>query len=74
MIKKGTTMRAKILSSLESYFQAEIDKHVVNVEIMLANPLAIHEHTDYTGAIESEISKISEYQDKLEILEKYFRD
>jgi hypothetical protein len=65
-------MRDKIVYSLKKYFEAEIDKRIVNIEIMLANPMAIHEHTDYTAAMELELAKISEYQDKLEVLEKYF--
>ena len=46
----------------------------MNVEIMLANPMAIHDHTDLMSAIENEIKQISEYEDKLSVLEKYFKE
>jgi hypothetical protein len=39
---------------------------------MLNNPIAIPEHTDIMEAIEKELGHISEYHDKLEVLEKYF--
>jgi len=61
-------MRTKILKTLEDNFNAAIQKHVMNIAIMLDNPIAIPEHTDYIESIESELEKISENQDKLEAL------
>lgn len=46
----------------------------MNIEVMLNNPTAIHEHSDIMAAIESEAGKMAEYQDKLEIMEKYFNE
>ncbi len=46
----------------------------MNVEIMLSKPMAIHDHTDFMTAIENEIEQISEYEDKLAVLEKYFKE
>ena len=59
---------------LKQHFEAHILKHRMNVDIMLSNPMAIHDHTDLMEAIEKEVDKISEYMDKLEVMEKYFRD
>jgi hypothetical protein len=39
---------------------------------MLNKPMAIHEHTDFMGAVELELAQIAEYEDKLEALIKYF--
>jgi hypothetical protein len=36
--------------------------------------MAIHDHTDLMDAIEKEVAQIAEYQDKLEIMENYFRE
>ena len=58
----------KIIETLEASFKAEIARRVMNVQIMLANPMAIHDHTDYMGGIESELDKIAEAQDRLEAL------
>jgi hypothetical protein len=44
----------------------------MNIDIMLNNPMAIHEHTDFMGAVELELAQIAEYEDKLEVLTKYF--
>jgi hypothetical protein len=65
-------MRTEIISVLKQHFEAHILKHKMNVDIMLANPMAIHDHTDLMTAIEKEIELIAEYQDKLEIMNVYF--
>ena len=61
-------MRKDILNTLEKHFEAQIEKHSLNVRIMIDNPMAIHDHTDFMGAIELELAQIAEYQDKLEAL------
>lgn len=65
-------LRKQLKESLESYFVGNINKHKMNVEVYMRNPAGIGEHPDVLEAIESEIEKISEYEDKLDILRKYF--
>jgi hypothetical protein len=67
-------MRKEIVGVLKQHFEAHIFKHKMNVDIMLSNPTAIHDHTDLMGAIEKEVALMSEYQDKLEIMNVYFND
>jgi hypothetical protein len=62
-------MKDEIKQILRKQFQAGIDKHAMNVRVMMNNPMAIHEHTDFIGAIELELGHIAEYKDKLEALE-----
>ena len=62
-------MKDEIKMVLRKQFQANIDKHAVNIRVMMNNPMAIHEHTDFMGAIELELAQIAEYKDKLEALE-----
>ena len=70
-IKDFYKMRKQILEVLESHFIAHINKHKINIDIMLDNPMAIHEHTDFMAALELELTQIAEYQDKLEALELF---
>ena len=65
-------MRQKLLDAARSYFESHIHKHRMNVEVMLNNPIAIHDHTDWMTAMEAEIAQIAEYEDKLEVLNKHF--
>jgi len=68
------TMRNQIVKASKQHFIAHIEKHRMNVEIMLRNPTAIHEHADLMDAIEREIALMAEYDDKLQILVTYFSD
>lgn len=65
-------MKGKILAGLIRHFEGEIARHVVNVEVMLNNPMGIHDHSDLTGAISAELASIAEYEDRLSVLKKYF--
>jgi hypothetical protein len=67
-------MKKQIVEASRLHFISHIEKHKMNVEIMLANPIAIHDHTDLMSAIEKEIEQIAEYEDKLEVLTKYFTE
>lgn len=64
-------MRNEIIQASRLHFKAHIEKHRINIETMLHNPTAIPEHTDIMDAIEKELDLIAEYDDKLEMLEKY---
>ena len=66
-------MKQQLVETLESYFTSNIAKHKMNVEIMMSNPMAIHDHTDWMTAVEAELAQIAEYEDKLEALTKYFK-
>lgn len=65
-------MRDQLVDTLRVNFSASILKHKMNVEIMLKKPMAIHDHTDWMGAVENEIAMIAEYEDKLSVLNKHF--
>jgi hypothetical protein len=65
-------MRAQLLTTLQAHFSAQVQKHKMNVEIMLHNPMAIHDHTDWMSAVEAEIAQIAEYEDKLAVVRQHF--
>jgi hypothetical protein len=67
-------MRTQLIQASKQHYQAHIEKHRINVEVMLNNPTAIHDHSDIMEAIEKEVAYIAEYMDKLEVLEKYFKE
>ena len=65
-------MREALIDAVRFHLEGCIKKHCVNVEVYLNNSVGIGEHSDITESIENELGHISEYQDKLEVLEKYF--
>lgn len=66
-------MKQQLIEALEMHFTSNICKHKMNIEIMFANPMAIHDHTDWMSAVETELAQIAEYEDKREALQKYFK-
>ena len=65
-------MRKEILDASRLHFKAHIEKHRINVENLLKNPTGVAEHPDIMVTIEKELEIIAEYDDKLEVLDKYF--
>jgi hypothetical protein len=65
-------MRGKIKQVMQQHLQAHIDKHVVNVELLLDKGVGVADHPDFMDTIEKELEQISNYHDKLEALNKYF--
>ena len=64
--------RDDLIKASEKHFEAHIEKHRINVEILLENQVGVAEHADIMETIEIELALISEYEDKLEVLRKYF--
>ena len=65
-------MRKQILKASRLHFQAHIEKHRINIENLLNNTVGVAEHPDIMETIEKELEIIAEYDDKLEIIKKYF--
>ena len=66
------SMRKQLIKASKLHYEAHIEKHRMNIEVLLENPTAIHQHEDIMDAIEREAALIAEYMDKLEVMEKYF--
>lgn len=69
-------MKAKniIAEGMASYLLGKIQYHKANVRMYLENPAGIGEHPDIMHAIESEIEKASEFDEKLKMLEEICRE
>ena len=65
-------MRKEILDASRLHFKAHIEKHRVNVNNLLRNSVGVAGHPDIMDTIEKELEIIAEYDDKLEVLRKYF--
>jgi len=65
-------LREEIIDGLVTYFKAGIERHRINVEILLEKRVGVAEHPDVMETIESELTKIAELDDKISVLNKYF--
>lgn len=66
-------MREEMLKAVRKHAEAHIEKHKLNVEVYLNNPVGVGEHSDIMDAIEKEIEEMAKYNDHIEILDKYFK-
>ena len=66
-------MREQLIKALLAHAQGDIVKHKANIEVYLANPVGIGEHSNIVEAIEQELDMIAKYQDQIDIINKYFK-
>ena len=66
-------MREQLIKALLAHAQGDIQKHVANDEVYLANTVGIGEHSNIVEAIEGELDMIAKYQDQIDIIQKYFK-
>lgn len=64
--------RETMIEAVKSHAQGHINKHKINVEILMERPAGIGEHGDVLTEIEKEIKVIAEYEDQLEVIAKHF--
>jgi hypothetical protein len=58
-------MREMLLAASKSYCVGMINKHISNVEILLTRSVGIGEHQDIQDAIDKELEKVAQFDDKL---------
>ena len=66
-------MREQLIKALLAHAQGDIAKRKANIEVYLANPVGIGEHSNIIEAIEGELDMIAKYQDQIDIINKYFK-
>tara|TARA_R100001443_G_scaffold46498_1_gene59321 strand:+ start:945 stop:1145 length:201 start_codon:yes stop_codon:yes gene_type:complete len=65
-------MREALLKAVRLHVEGNIAKHHANVEVILNSSVGVAEHTDMIESVESEMKKMAEQQDILELLDNYF--
>ena len=61
-----------MVSALLAHAQGDIQKHKMNVEVYLTNPVGIGEHSNVMEAIEEELNMIAKYEDQITVIKKHF--
>ena len=64
--------RDDLIEASIKYFEAQIAKHKINIDVLMENGVGVAEHPDIMDTIEKELAIIAEYEDKLAVLKKYF--
>ncbi len=64
-------MRELMLKALSDHAKGNINLHRANIEVYLANPAGIGEHSDIMEAVQGELDKIAVHADRLSILNSF---
>jgi hypothetical protein len=67
-------LRQQTIDALRAEAQGSIQKARVNVEVYLHNPVGIGEHSDVLSAIQVQLDVISEQEERIQVLDKYFNE
>ena len=54
--------------------KGELEVHKANIQVYQTMPAGIGEHSDVTEAVIAELDKLAAADDRLEMLDKYFKD
>jgi len=65
--------RENMINAIEEHAKGHIAKHTMNVEVYLKQAVGVGEHPDILEAIEKELKMIAEYNDQIEVINKYFK-
>jgi len=66
-------MKEEMITALLSHAKGHIYKHRVNILNILEKPVGVAEHPDIMETIEKELKIMAEYEDQVDIINKYFK-
>ena len=61
-----------MIEALQKKYEAEIAFAKANIQVYLDNPAGIGEHPDLVSAVDEQMTKLAEAEDKLESLQKNY--
>lgn len=61
-------MREQMIKALLAHAEGEVALHKANVEVYLANPAGIGEHSDIMEAIQAELDKMAHATDRIDMI------
>jgi hypothetical protein len=67
-------MTTNMIQALKLRYESAIAEATCNIAVYLKNPAGIGEHPDIVEAVDSQIMKIAEAQDKLHVIEEYYEE
>ena len=65
-------IKSDMIEALEKKYEAEMAEAAANITVYLQNPAGIGEHPDVVAAVDTQVARMAEAQDKLETLKEHF--
>ena len=66
-------MREQLLNALRAYYTGNIEKRKMNIENLITNNVGVAEHPDYLETISKEMASLANYDEQLQMVDKYFK-
>ena len=63
-----------LLDALRKKYEGEIAQAKANINVYITNPVGIGEHPNLVAAVDSEVEKLADATDKLNVLIKTYPD
>ncbi len=60
-----------IIQTLKAHAAANVQKHIMNANILMGSHVGVAEHPDLIETIEKELMEAAKYQDVLDMVEKH---
>lgn len=67
----SSNYKGRIIQTLKTSAKANIDRHIMNVDVLLGSHVGLAEHGDLMETIEKELAEAAKYQDILEMLNNH---
>ena len=69
-----TNLKSHLLKAAKDHAVGHIEKHRMNAEVLLNNPVGVGEHGDIMEELDKEFMEIAKYHDILEVINGYFKE
>ena len=63
--------KGRIIQTLKTSAKANIDRHIMNVDVLLGSHVGLADHSDLLETIEKELLEAAKYQDILDMLNNH---
>jgi hypothetical protein len=67
-------MKKQLVKAARMHAEGELERAKTNVMVYMNNSTGIGEHPDIVEAIQGELDKMAAANDRIEMLEKFFKD
>jgi len=67
-------MKKQLIKAARMHAEGELERAKTNVMVYMNNSTGIGEHPDIVEAIQGELDKMAAANDRIEMLEKFFKD
>lgn len=61
-----------MIEALKKRYEADIAAAKANIQVYVDNPAGIGEHPDLVSAVDDQVTKLADAEDKLETLRKHY--